>query len=561
MAEKENKKHSFSIYSLFGKIADILFIPIIVISLFSSMSMLIQKKQHKPTSIFGYSLVNILSDSMTPSGFKKGDTVLTKSANVATIELGDIIAFYNYRDSLDSTTQKHIVARYNYTEGELKVEFSDSNIERGIAIDTFEHVERENEKNIADAQKAKARIYFHQVIGMYLDENGNVFYKTKGSKNTHSDDYIRSDFVVGEYVHTPRVLRDAMSFCSSSMGMIVLVCLPLSILVLMQCFSLIKQIEVMSIEKQLILGKKRYDDNDIQENFNGNEIEDYNKALLYYLTAPTEREQLTDFMWGDLIGKNKRSKKEQKLFETLQSANVKLDTSDKDYWNEWIDNSRGYTKKKLKKYYEDLAVSNVFNSNKTEAAAKNSKKQEVVNEKVEVKLNETSMQNSLSETIARAEANTRARAIENTSTKKATKQEQIKSKAAVVKKETTQAKANITPEKKIAPSTAVDKQTTKTAAGENKTVKKVPGKSSSSAQSKPVKKAPVKTSSNSISASNTEKTKAVKKATTSADTKTTNVVSASKMRPAKSARADVKNTAVKRTTAKTVKSVPKKVGK
>ena len=366
MAKNKNKKRGFSIYWLFGKIGDILFIPIILVSLFSSMSMLIQRNQNKPTSIFGYSLVNILSKSMENSGFKKGDTVITKNSAISTVELGDVIAFYNYRDSKDSSTIKHVVMRYNYEEGNLAVDFSEDNIEIGVAIDSIEHKERENEKTVKDAQTAKATIYFHQVIGIYLDDYGNVFYKTKGSNNSYSDNYVRSDFVVGEYVKTPRFLRDAMTFCSSSTGMIILVCLPLSILVLMQCFSLIKQVETINTEKQLLTGRKRFNDEEVKKSFNGNEMETYNKVLLYYYTAKNEREQVVNFMWSELLEKENLSKKEEILVNTMKTANEKLDISGKDYWQVWIENTKGHTSKKIKKYYEEVAVNSILSKTKNE---------------------------------------------------------------------------------------------------------------------------------------------------------------------------------------------------
>ena len=157
--KKKDKKQGFSIYWLFGKLGDLLFIPIIVISLFSSVSMLIQNGQNKPTTIAGYSFVNILSGSMTNQGFIKGDTVITKQTSIDDIQLGDVIAFYNYRDPLDTKTQKYLVVCYNYKEGELEVDFSDDNISTGIAIDSIQKSQREKEKTVEDAQKRIGELF------------------------------------------------------------------------------------------------------------------------------------------------------------------------------------------------------------------------------------------------------------------------------------------------------------------------------------------------------------------------------------------------------------------
>ena len=98
---KNGKKVTF--YSLIGKIGDFLLWPIMLISLFSSFFMLVQKKQNKVTSIFGFSLVNVLSGSMEDEGFLKNDTVLTKNVNERDIQLGDIIAIYYQTSTISST--------------------------------------------------------------------------------------------------------------------------------------------------------------------------------------------------------------------------------------------------------------------------------------------------------------------------------------------------------------------------------------------------------------------------------------------------------------------------
>jgi len=411
--QKETKKQGFSIYALFGKIGDILFIPIILISLFSSMSMLVQKRQNKPTSFFGYSLVNILSNSMKSQGFLKGDTVITKTANVDTIQLGDVIAFYNYRDPLDNNTTKNLVVKYQTsgtersTEDPFVVHF-ELDIINGVQIDSVEKQERSGEKAVQDAQKAKSSVYFHQVVGIYVDDYGNVFYQTKGSSNNYLDNYIRSDFVVGEYVSTSRFLRDTMSFCSSSVGMIVLVCIPLSILVLMQCFSLIKQIETMNMEKQLILGKRHFTEQEVIEALNGNEMETHNKALLYYMTTGQERQDVLEYMWSDILDKPNLSKSNQKLLETLNEANQKLETSEGDYWQTWIDNTKGHTRKKLKQYYEDISLTSVLETNKqtTEKVVANAQKQQevkITNEETDV-ANEEVAKAIISKVVAEKDA-------------------------------------------------------------------------------------------------------------------------------------------------------------
>lgn len=377
MAKTKKNKKGFSIYSLFGKIGDILFVPILAISLFSSISMLVQRNQNKPFSIANISLVNILSRSMTDAGFIKGDTVITLKVTPYDIELGDVIAFYRYADNLDKNTTKEKIVWYGYNNGDYLVNTNQENIygdveNKNSLIANLEKKERKDEKTVSDAQKAKSPIYFHMVIGIYHDEFGNIFYRTKGTNNASYDSiggqgYVRSDFVVGKYVNTPRFIRDTMSFCASTKGMIIMVCIPLSLLALLQGFSLIKQIEEMNLERQLIKGKRKYYDKEIKANLSGKDIETHNKAILYTMVSAEERDAVMEFMWGHVIDGLRASKREKIAYEIALKANQAYEKSGKAYWQIWLNETKGYTKRKLEKFYENNALSLIFaNSNSSQ---------------------------------------------------------------------------------------------------------------------------------------------------------------------------------------------------
>ena len=124
MSKNQESNHK-SFYAILGKIGDILLWPVLIISLFSSFFMLVQKKQNKITSIFGYSFVNVLSGSMVDEGFKIGDTVITHRCDERNVELGDIIAFY-YTSSTKSpsASDMHLVVEYkNYDYKEIVKEY------------------------------------------------------------------------------------------------------------------------------------------------------------------------------------------------------------------------------------------------------------------------------------------------------------------------------------------------------------------------------------------------------------------------------------------------------
>ena len=364
MRKKKNKK-SLTLYSLFGKIGDILFFPIIIIALLSSLSMLSAGKKSKPVAVFGYSLVNIKSGSMIDMGFGIGDTVITKLANKDSIALGDIIAFYNFHDPIDNNTEKSVIIEYNYESGkELDVSPENINPEGATTADFSEivKIQRSNEKTPEYAEELGVDVYFHQVIGIYVDDWGNIFYKTKGSNNAYHDGYTREDFVVGKYINTPRFLRDIMNFCASGLGMIILVCVPLSALVLMDCFSLIEQIELIKYESSLVSGEAKLTDSDFKKNFDPYDMDLWNKVYIYYKTAPPDREKVKNMIWRELYDPdNELNSKEKNELALINKSIEKLEVSPEEYWRVWLLETKGRLNKKIQKHYNTLEYEKLYN--------------------------------------------------------------------------------------------------------------------------------------------------------------------------------------------------------
>ena len=143
-----------------------LLIPIMVVALISTISMLANKSQNKPTAIFGNYLVTIQSGSMTQDGFFIGDTVLTRQTDITDLKLGDIIAFYDYKDPTDpDVVNIALVAKYNNVTG-LGLDRSEENITYGsIDVNSIERKNVERAKTVKDAQSSKVKINFHTIIG------------------------------------------------------------------------------------------------------------------------------------------------------------------------------------------------------------------------------------------------------------------------------------------------------------------------------------------------------------------------------------------------------------
>ena len=75
-------------------VTNIIIIPVLAISIICSVIMLNAKRSNNVPNIFGFSLVTILSESMTNSGFEIDEAVMVKNTEPEELQVGDIIAYY-----------------------------------------------------------------------------------------------------------------------------------------------------------------------------------------------------------------------------------------------------------------------------------------------------------------------------------------------------------------------------------------------------------------------------------------------------------------------------------
>ena len=182
MEKKIKKKVTFQ--KVLSIITDILIYPIIVLAIFSSFVMLNAKRDNEVYAIFGYSIVKILSGSMTASGFEKGDLVILHSVNTDDLRVGDDIAFYRYLDTKDPNKNQLV---------KIPEDFS--------VIPEITSQERVvGTKTKKDAAKEKCPVIFHRIIAVYQAADGTRFFQTQGTSNPSPDNtYVREDFVVGKF--------------------------------------------------------------------------------------------------------------------------------------------------------------------------------------------------------------------------------------------------------------------------------------------------------------------------------------------------------------------------
>lgn len=340
--KRKKVKKQKTLYAIFGIISDIFVYPVIIIALISSIAMFTSKSNNVVPPIFGFSFVKVLSGSMVASDFMINEIVLVNQSQKNDVKKGDIVAFYYPTQSLEDreslTLADDVVSKDN-----LKIVITVGGEEKTI--------ERSGKDYFIPKDKIteNAKVYFHFIENVYVDEtDGIVYFETKGSSNSSADSYlVREDLIVGKYANTPKFIRKALTFCSTALGMILLVVVPLSILVLLEMLSVLEQFSNIILEKKVLQQKVRFDSDEAVKANIAIELRNFDKVYFYDITSPQDKAKLYDMQWG-YMDNLALSKRNQKYFDTVnESLKVYNEEDSSSYWKYWEQSTKG-TKKKQK---------------------------------------------------------------------------------------------------------------------------------------------------------------------------------------------------------------------
>lgn len=327
---KEKKRKTFG--KILGILTDILIYPIIALSLVVSFVMLNSKQDNKVYSVLGVSIVKILSGSMIAGGFNVDDIVIITQTNTDNLRVGDIIAFYRYSDANDP-----------FQNTLTKIEDFDNL----PPITSSERVCGNKTQN--DAIEAESPVIFHRIINIYQAQDGTRFFETQGDSNSTADSfYTREDFIVGKYFTTPRWLTSAFSFCATPKGMIILVIIPLSFLIFLQLLEIFEIINALIIEKKVLNLEMSYDCEESIKNNIGFDMRDYDKVYFYDIMPESEKNNVKDFLWGNLYVEN--NKKSVAKLKSINAGLVIYEYDRQEYWSYFVRKAKTKrVKDKLKK--------------------------------------------------------------------------------------------------------------------------------------------------------------------------------------------------------------------
>lgn len=367
MAKKVKRQKT--LYSIFGRIVDVIIYPVLVLSFLSSFFMLIAKTDKYVPPIFGYSFVRVLSGSMRNSGFKLGDVVFVKQTPTAEIRVGDIIAFHNYSDPTitqltslyNGTTYQDVIKNISGLEkdGDNNFIFFENRRQDIKNLEIGQSYIRESDNrplakieipsgrlSTQQAIEKSGKVNFHMVVNIYVDQTGTTYYETRGTSNGSSDSAkVREDLVMGRYSDTARWLRDIIKFCSTTAGMLIIVVIPLSIVVLLEMLSVLEQINNILIERKVLNRAIKFDDKDVDKANVGIEMREFDKAYLYDIMPPEQKQKVFHFLWGYM--QEVDNKKIKQTYQAALNAVAVYDFENPQaFWEKMMEQEKSESKRK-----------------------------------------------------------------------------------------------------------------------------------------------------------------------------------------------------------------------
>lgn len=216
MQEKDSFKKSVTI------LGNCIFFPLIIMILLSAVFMYIAKSNKQLPSLFGYSVVTVLSGSMEPD-FKVGDTVIVKATPISMLKEGDVIAFYEYQQPGASVGE--LTHNAEFLED---INVGTGNIDASLMGFLGGGARNDYQKNVSQI----SHVVFHKIIDIstITDKSspycGKIFFYTSGNTQESTKAWIMEDYVVGKYQESSGLIGLVLSMASSPVGSVFLILIP-----------------------------------------------------------------------------------------------------------------------------------------------------------------------------------------------------------------------------------------------------------------------------------------------------------------------------------------------
>ncbi|MBR0449766.1 MAG: signal peptidase I [Clostridia bacterium] len=213
---KEPMKTSDKVSLIVGIILCAILVPILI---FNCVSIITSHATNKPPSFFGNTLLFVNTGSMEPL-FMKGDVIIVKTVDPDTIEVGDVISYFENGAKIPTT---HRV---------IKIEDVDGRRYATTAGDW--NVSQDYESALASCKTDEEKAELEAKIERKTDENADGYsYIVFEGHEDKARVSLDNNTIIGKYAYSqaPKQLISIMNFMRSVWGWIIFVIIPLIALV------------------------------------------------------------------------------------------------------------------------------------------------------------------------------------------------------------------------------------------------------------------------------------------------------------------------------------------
>ena len=248
--EKRLLKEQTPLQKCLSIFANILFWSALIICCLLCLVTVVSRVQKRPATFIGYNYMQITTESMEASGFFVGDNIAVRSVYTDSLKPGDKIAFYVYPNSYN---QYYKVKRTKLNQ------FSDG-IEYKLNIQGMFNYDN---KQVKSAIQANSSIVFHEIVAVYEDENGERWFKTKGSSRVTEDFWsINEKMVIGVYDagFISRTMNGLLHFLTTNKGLITIIYLPQLLIFAYAVGLAIKNVQLAFLELDVVEEKRKLTD-------------------------------------------------------------------------------------------------------------------------------------------------------------------------------------------------------------------------------------------------------------------------------------------------------------
>lgn len=270
-------------------VLNILFIVIIIFTSLLCFSCIVSRVNGAVPTFAGYSLMHISSGSMTESGFNVGDNIVVRAVDTNTLRIGDNIAFYVYEESYSSFD----------LSSSKRLELEDVNAKTNLTISNFFGFQSDEIKRAA---KSNSMIVFHQIVGIYEDENGERWFETKGTSNSGIDNWRTNQaYVIGIHDNSAfaNMIASILNSLTNNFNFILLILIPFLIFALLIVFSFAKDLQRAKLELDVVEEKRKLTDEICVKNGIGYSMDTKTKYKVLAQASDEEKQEYLSLLWKD----------------------------------------------------------------------------------------------------------------------------------------------------------------------------------------------------------------------------------------------------------------------